>query len=71
VSALDTLLAAVSDAVRTYDASGDHSHNGSPVPGDCIRCRIVRELPESYRRAIRDAADARTRALFARARAGQ
>jgi hypothetical protein len=52
---LDWLVDAVVNAVTAYDASGDHRHAGSPVPGDCIRCDIIATLPP-YARARIDAA---------------
>jgi len=49
--ALDTYVEAIIDATIAYDASGDHQHAGSPVPGDCIRCNVVASLhPYAIRR---------------------
>jgi hypothetical protein len=45
--ALDRLVAAVTEAIIAYDASGDHRHDGSPVPGDCVRCNVVASLPNT------------------------
>ena len=28
------------ETMDDYDRSGDHSHAGSPKPGDCLRCKL-------------------------------
>lgn len=44
---LDTFVNTLTEAVIAYDASGDHRHAGSPVPGDCVRCNVVEALPNT------------------------
>ncbi len=52
---LDTYVNAIVEATIAYDASGDHKHAGSPVPGDCIRCNVVASLHPYAIRRIEDA----------------
>lgn len=44
---LDVYVAALVVATIDYDASGDHVHAGSPIPGDCVRCNVVASLPNT------------------------
>lgn len=47
---LDILIKSVSAAIAAYDASGDHQHQGSPWPGDCLRCAL-----KPFETAVREA----------------
>jgi len=39
-----------------YDTTGDHNHDGSPVPGDCIRCNVLAALPKHIANRVRERA---------------
>jgi len=45
--ALDRLRQKLLAAVAEYDRSGDHNHDGAPVPGDCVRCKVLVALGRS------------------------
>ncbi len=51
---LDRYVAAIVAATKEYDRTGDHKHEGAPVPGDCVRCNVVAYLPP-YAQAQLDA----------------
>lgn len=59
---LDVLNDKIVEAVIAYDASGDHRHAGSPIPGDCVRCNVVASLHPWAQRKIEAAATTRRRA---------
>jgi len=54
--ALDIFVQAIVDATIAYDATGDHRHDGSPVPGDCIRCNVLAALPDYVANRVREVA---------------
>jgi len=68
---LDRYVAAIVEATIAYDASGDHRHDGSPRPGDCVRCNVVEALPNTAVARIQRANAERTERAFINARGGR